>query len=375
MPTNSVRRAKLAARGWCVYHYAKIFLAFSGSALALVFGIYLLLSEYFVLHSEVTVWFWITLSMWEFFVKRVRIKRATEQQRGLLSSESPLVEAFPTLAETIESLCAARKIRKPRWFVELRYTPAETPEAYLHDAMFGYDIMVLNGVILSRLKPSERRAVIAHELRHMNATSNKLRWVLMALKDVCKKLWLYCSTFYLFAATTLSLFGWSIGRSLPHLSLGRAWLMAALGLVVYFGLNALSELFESIMWRADESKTDILSCLDTGDHASLIHALERLEGTAEEMQLAAERAYQSCFGEAPKRSSGPVPLWVWIIGAPLYVAYLGRAFCAYHWRLITRSHPSNAARRKTLERIFGPAPELDSFDEEGGFLFFFEIGP
>lgn len=364
---TSFPRQQFVALGWCAYFYAKMIFAFAGASTVLLVGLYTLLIHYFETIDEMSVWLFAAYSLGSFYDAIVRVRRTIESDFDVDDSS---INPFG-LDEIVEQLCAARKLRIPKRIVVLQPPSEETSHAMLYDALFGQPLLILNGVSLAVLSLSERRAVLAHELRHLGSFSSTMQWTLAALKHIVLNLWNLCGAYYLFIEIMRLLPG-ALARDPLSLSRGvNIWETAVVGYFVYIVHKRLFEVFESILSRADEHRTDILSCIDTADHVSLIHALERMdqmvESDGEDISLPTKFADLT-------RSDEVIPSSARYILGTIWLVMTSRVYRKLYWSELTKSHPTTRQRRRALERIFGPAPPLGGrWDHDGPLRFVVEI--
>ncbi len=256
------------------------------------------------------------------------------------------------IGEMVLGLCEQRKIRIPHIVIRYSEPRSNWIPAGILDTLLLNSILYLDAELVWCFPRAELRAIIAHELRHHNASTNTMRAVIMAIVEIWKRVWFY---YVAFAGI------WILVRGAPLFGLS----VSIAGLIFGAVFLGLSNSLIGYLYRLEEFKTDILSAYDIGAPSALVYGLERLERYG-------PGAYQLI--EQESRSSDSLR----------FRARLQKLlFVAYYWVVRPRStHPTTSARREMLARIFGSIPECPNPEMEaergypllnGGVFIIFEL--
>ncbi len=170
---------------------------------------------------------------------------------------------LPDSSFTIRKVFRCKFIRRYWHLPHIIIVNDQTYPARMFDAIQRPDLLILSQSMIAGLSEDQLKGVIAHELRHSDATDTKLIFLLALINRLFKYLWAWGGIIYLL----------SIYTSLWDKLWGLIW-----GVGLFILVRIVITLLILGISRAMEYKTDILSSLDTKDPSSLIDALNTLNG-------------------------------------------------------------------------------------------------
>lgn len=292
----------IRARLWVLYYLVWVIVLFCVGVLFIRWTLEIGLSHFFIVLPEWILWTIFCFAVLRFTHKRVKL-RSKYYQTGKVyrySSSEPR-----HVAKIVEELCLKRHWHLPHIIIIKDRKKAGS----MLDENQRPDILILEESMIDTLTPDQLRGVIAHELRHSDATDTKLIHMMLIINTLFNNLWTFGGISYLlFSPTSLLDKLWAI-----------VW-GVGLALLVRVAMNLLLK----SMSRAMEYKTDILSCLDTGNPSALLSTLSILSP-----------GYRSESYYLKGRHSFILLAFLdWLSSAP-------------------HSHPTNDQRTKVLNRVFG----------------------
>lgn len=292
----------LTGRLWALYYLVWVIVLFCLGVLFIRWALEIGLSYFLIVLPEWFLWTIFCFAVLKFTHSRIKL-RINYYQVGdvyLYSSSEPR-----HLAEMVEKLCLQRCWQLPHIII----LKDGSKSGSMLDENQRPDLLILDQSMIEKLKQDQLRAVIAHELRHSDATDTKLIHMMLIIYNLFHNLWASGGIVYLlFSPTSLSDKVWSMILGVGLLALVRV---------------VIHSLIKS-MCRAMEYKTDILSSLDTGNPSALLSALDI---------LSPEHRGESIYKKG-KRSFIPRALLDWLSSAPY-------------------THPTNYQRARVLSRVFG----------------------
>ncbi len=297
------------------------------------------------------IWFAAALALLGLFTffRAVKKRQTARREKNPFAEQDWPSDLEPRAQNIVGELCAVRRIRPPRVVIEETFCPTTTPSAGMRDVFFGCSELHLNARSVEHLSPDELRAVVAHELRHYGALSTKMRGIYLLLHRAFFWFWLEASLVY--AGAVLFTHPGGTAEMLGDLALS-----LLVGAALYKAAAFAAEMLNAAMCRADEAKTDILSCADTGRPDALMSALEKIRDHAREHN---ERTGRIMEMVCERDKDDPPPVYTpglldRLLNPPLMAAM---AFLLWWFSIRARyfmvAHPSHAARHAILARAFG----------------------
>ncbi len=384
MQNPESRRVRFFARLWVGYYYAKFVSCIIAAIGVLLYASIPLLAAFIADHGELAIWVWVGLTCIQVIGELLSQVKFVPHQ-SMIPSTHELVATFGGLRETVTELCRLRRIKEPEWYVQGFYTPGITPEGVMLHPFVGNKVMILNAVILSYLTPPEQRAVIAHELRHQDASTNTIGLLFQSLVRILSYVWKLGMALYVAS----KLLQYARGKT-PDTLLEIAF-AAMCSVLVYVVASAAAKYSYAAATRADEMKTDLLSVLDTNNPTAHVHALDAIEGFVTHAHRRLHAEAEITFGKVTEESEAPevakpaaeqppppgllfrfltLPLDVlffviWILLWSVMHITGVIVWAMMIWARVTISHPSNKARRRSVERIYGPIADPAPRDFRG----------
>lgn len=351
---------KVATRAWL--EVARLYLCIASCFL--LFAALLTLIVYFsaVVYIGATggtrvIFFWAVLYTVISLINSSKLSAAARANSG---SVFDLDRSEPRyLGQCIRELCNKRGINPPEVRIREEYHPLLASPGSLILRLIHRDVLLLPLPIVRFAPPPLLRALVAHELRHQDASSSLFPRSMRLILEVFVQTWLGAVVITLASLLLIH------GRSTT------AVVVYAAGPVVLLAFTLATNFLIGVVSRCDEFKTDIASCVDTEDHQSLARLLSDLDHHAalltelEERRrrfesirdVRQDRPDSSNEGRESTTHRSRRSAWALLVNLPsllittALIPYMIAISCT-NWDF--RSHPTTADRLKKLEALFGP---------------------